>query len=82
MSKKTFTQAEVAAIYIELNRRIRSDLKQGVLANDAEAREWYKGMLQGVYSVLMLQADNWPQVRIWCDKEEEDWSWRFRGYED
>ena len=62
---------QVAKIYDEVDRRIDLLIRDDVL--DAEQiREERISMLQGVYSTLMAISSNWPDVRYWCDQEEEE----------
>lgn len=79
--KRIYSEADVQAVYDEVDRRIKAGIKDGELAAEdgytyPEAINSYRlDMLQGVYSVLMVLSSNWPEVRIMCENEEER-----RGY--
>lgn len=65
----------VRKAYNEIDRRIQSLVDEGTLRKECEIREERNSMLQGVYSTFMMIADNWPDVRYWCDVNERE-----RGY--
>lgn len=66
-----YTKEQVKAIYDETERRLYQMVFDDSFEDEFEQREYQKAMLQGVYSALMVTADNWPDVAQWC-REIED----------
>lgn len=60
--------------YNEIDRRI-SDMIYKEEISQEEIHEVRNNMLQGVYCTFIMIADNWQDVRHWCDVCEEE-----RGY--
>ena len=70
-----FKREHVDKVYDEIDRRVARFIHEGSIENEQELHEAREAMLQGVYSTLMVLADNWPAVRYWGDVNEES-----RGY--
>ena len=67
------TRDQIADAYRELDRRFRHE---AILCDTPEeVHDLLVSMLQGLYSVFIVLAENWPDVRTWTDEEEEK-----RGY--
>lgn len=60
--------------YNEIDRRI-SDMIYKEEIEHYEIRDVRNDMLQGIYSTFLMIADNWPDVKHWCDVNEQE-----RGY--
>lgn len=62
----------VQKAYNEVERRLELDISYGALPTEYEYIERRNAMLQGVYSVLMMLSDNWPETRSFCDRVEQE----------
>ena len=77
----TITKRAVNMAYNEIERRLAHIVYEGAFGDDGgeemtrEIEEYREAMLQGLYSTFMMIADNWPEVRHWCDVAEAE-----RGY--
>ena len=85
MPKYNFTKEDIEKVYEEVNRRLKIDVEdafndgiEDISVNDI--LECRNGMLQGVYSVLMVLSADWPEVRWMCDEAEEAQYWEYLGY--
>ena len=67
-------ECDVARVYDEVERRMLDLYKEG-LWSSKELREERVAMTQGIYSAMMVIADNWPEVRAACDREESRRNW-------
>lgn len=72
----------VEDVFDEVDRRMEVEMKEGGFAGctQDEVNEYYNAMLQGVYSVLIVLAKDWPAVARMCDSEEERRRWKRLGY--
>ena len=77
MEKITFTREQVAAAYDEIIRRLNLEITEAdsflpdLLTKDDIDNNAYH-LVQGLYSVFSSLAANWPEVREWTDKEEDE----------
>ena len=75
--KRVYSEADVQAVYDEVDRRINAGIKEGDFTSEdgyiypETINSYRRDVLQGVYSVLMVLSSNWPEVRIMCENEEE-----------
>ncbi|MBR5279953.1 MAG: hypothetical protein IKU26_03170 [Clostridia bacterium] len=76
MNKITYTREQVAAAYDELKRRINQEVAEypeaynGYEMPENVYFETARAMVDGLYSVLMATAANWPEIVQWTDQEE------------
>lgn len=74
MQKITFTKEQVSVAYDELCRRLSLEYTEE-LANETATEGTYEEqcyfLRHGLYSVFSSLAANWPEVRDWCDQEED-----------
>lgn len=72
----------VKDVFDEVDRRMEVEMKEGGFAGwtQDEVNTYRDAMLQGVYSVLIVLAKDWPAVVWMCDSEEERRRWKRLGY--
>ena len=76
MNKITYTREQVAAAYDELKRRLMLDVIEYADDHDDDGmpESVYfaiaRSMMDGLYSVLMATAANWPEIVQWTEQEE------------
>lgn len=72
--KAYLQECDVECVYDEAERRMQLLYQEGGWTSK-DLREERSAMTQGLYSALMVIADNWPVVRAACDKEEARRNW-------
>ena len=76
MSKITYTREQVQAAYDELKRRVNLEVEEYPELYDdqdmpeSDYFEMVRLMTNGLYSVFMATATNWPEIVQWIPEEE------------
>lgn len=76
MSKTTYTREQVQAAYDELKRRVNLEVEEYPELYDdqdmpeSDYFEMVRFMTNGLYSVFMATATNWPEIVQWIQEEE------------
>ena len=76
MSKTTYTREQVQAAYDELKRRVNLEVEEYPELYDdqdmpeSDYFEMVRLMTNGLYSVFMATATNWPEIVQWIPEEE------------